>query len=221
MKEIEKNTVSGDGQMINSSEVSFLGNINAKKKILVLGNSITRHGPLKVIGWERDWGMAASAPEKDYVHRLYAMLTESGQDVGMFIRQGAFWERNFLDESVLSKYLPDRDFGADIIIFRLGENVPQENAKHFKEALEKYIAFLAKKDCKIIFTTCFWHNDAIDDGIRKVADELGATSVELGDLGERPEMKALGLFWHDGVANHPGDKGMENIAKRIYEAVLK
>lgn len=46
--------------MINSSELSFLGNKEAKTKILVVGNSITRHGPLKEIGWERDWGMAAS-----------------------------------------------------------------------------------------------------------------------------------------------------------------
>lgn len=113
MKEIEKNTVSGDGQMINSSEISFLGNEKAKKRILILGNSITRHGPLKEIGWEHDYGMAASAPEKDYVHRLYTMLTERGEDVYIFIRQAAFWEGHFFDENILAKYIPDKDFGAD------------------------------------------------------------------------------------------------------------
>ena len=104
MKEIEKNTVSGDGQMINSSEVSFLGNKNAKKRILVLGNSITRHGPKKEIGWERDWGMAASLPEKDFVHRLYDMLIENGEDIYMFIRQASFWEGHFLDENIMSEF---------------------------------------------------------------------------------------------------------------------
>ena len=75
---IKQNTVSAINQMIHSSLVYSLGESTAKKKILVVGNSILRHGPCKEIGWERDWGMAASAPEKDFVHLLYAMLLQDG-----------------------------------------------------------------------------------------------------------------------------------------------
>lgn len=40
--------------MKNATEVFYLGNQNARIKILVVGNSITRHGPCKEIGWEHD-----------------------------------------------------------------------------------------------------------------------------------------------------------------------
>lgn len=40
--------------------------------------------------------------------------------------------------------------------------------------------------------------------------------AELGDLGEKDEMKAAAFFDHAGVANHPGDLGMEQIAERIW-----
>ena len=46
-------------------------------KMLFLGNSITLHGPAPEIGWTGDWGMAASAREKDYVHQLLDRVSKS------------------------------------------------------------------------------------------------------------------------------------------------
>jgi hypothetical protein len=40
----------------------------APLKVLYLGHSMTRHGVAPKIGWTNDWGMAASAREKDYAH---------------------------------------------------------------------------------------------------------------------------------------------------------
>jgi hypothetical protein len=37
--------------------------------------------------------------------------------------------------------------------------------------------------------------------------------------GPKESMKAIGLFEHEGVAAHPGDLGMRQIAGRIWEAL--
>lgn len=215
MDAIKENTVSAENQMIHSDEISFLGSQEAKTRILVVGNSITRHGPLKEIGWENDWGMAASSPEKDYVHRVYAKLQERGKDVFMRIRQCAFWERNYLDDSILSKYEEERNFHANVIVFRLGENVAEKDKPYFEDALERWIDYLCDKNGKVVFSTCFWHNRIIDGAIENIARKRNCPLITLGDLGERSDMKAKGLFWHTGVAAHPGDRGMEEIAERI------
>ena len=55
------------------------------------------------------------------------------------------------------------------------------------------------------------------EGVKRVAQKLNAPCIYLGDLGEMDEMKAVGLFEHSGVAAHPGDKGMSEIAKLILE----
>jgi len=55
--------------------------------------------------------------------------------------------------------------------------------------------------------------------LRQFAAENGYPLVELGDLGELDEMKAVGLFEHTGVAAHPGDLGMEKISERIFDGI--
>ena len=47
---------------------------SAIRRILFLGNSITLHGPKADIGWTGNWGMAASAEDKDYVHLVSGAL---------------------------------------------------------------------------------------------------------------------------------------------------
>lgn len=52
---------------------------------------------------------------------------------------------------------------------------------------------------------------------REAAEASGAACVDAGQVGEKAENAAKGLFAHPGVAAHPGDLGMRRIADLILE----
>lgn len=227
MFDAKDNTVSAEHQIRRSGEISFLGKENAPFKILILGNSITRHGPKPEIGWEHDFGMAASAEERDYVHRLFALLTERGLDVRFYIRQASYWEVHFRDEDVLSHFVGEREFSPDLILFRLGENAAsrvadEAESREFEGKLRDFIAYLNPHGCPVVYTTGFWRSALVDDAIVRVSAGVG-TVVDLNFLGRADENMAIGKFSHRGVAHHPGDLGMERIARLlapVIEALL-
>lgn len=51
----------------NQTKQAFYAPTEARRglRVLFVGNSITRHGPKPEAGWHNDWGMAATAREKD------------------------------------------------------------------------------------------------------------------------------------------------------------
>ena len=90
----------------------------------------------------------------------------------------------------------------------------------FKREYAGLIGYLDPlKKAKLVVTTGFWKHIG-DDAIREFATEHSLALCELGDLGEKDEMKAIGKFEHDGVANHPGDLGMQTIAQRILNVIF-
>ena len=215
-----ENTVKAENQVQSNENIFYIGNTGLR--VLILGNSITRHGICPEIGWYGLYGMAASRIENDYVHVLYRRI--SGKvDAEFMVCQLADWERTYKNYD-LNNLSEMKKFDADFIIFRLGENVGEvsyEEQNVFSEKLEILIDYLKNKDNRVVFTTCFWENAEIDDAIKKVCGKTGGLLVELGDLGKDPTMKAIGLFEHSGVAAHPGDKGMEAIAERIFDKIKK
>ncbi len=222
MEQIEKNTVAAENQLAGAGLVTFENPNGKGRRVLFVGNSITRHAPAPAIGWERDCGMAASSLDRDYVHLLMQKFRETDPDAAFCICQVADWERNYKNGSETYPFFAAaRDFCADIIFFRFIENVPRKDFddEAFRREYAAFASYLNPTGkARIVLSSGFWKHEG-DAAIWTVAVERGYPFVELGDLGETDEMKAIGLFEHTGVANHPGDRGMEAIAERLWNAV--
>ena len=154
---------------------------------MFVGNSITRHGIKHDIGWHNDWGMAASALEKDYVHIVAKEVLQKDSEATFCVCQAAEWECNCYDgEKTFEHFKAARDFKADIIIMRLVENCPRDNYNSdlFIEEYGKLVSYLnGSGKAKIIITTGFWKHIA-DGAIREYAHKNEYPLVELNDLGE-------------------------------------
>lgn len=218
--ELRKNTVSVENQL-QVAESVFYENAEGKgPRVMFLGNSITLHGIKPEIGWNHLWGMAASAREKDYVHLLESRIGEQYPDAAYCICQAADWERRYRNGAeTYAQYAKARAFNADVIIMRLIENCPSENfdAEAFKQSLAGLLDYLNPTGkAEVILTAGFWKHPG-NAAIAEYASERGTPFAVLDDLGSDDAMKAVGLFWHTGVASHPGDLGMQNIADRIWK----
>lgn len=217
----EQNNVAAENQL-NVNEYVRIIHRGGSKKVLFFGNSITRHAPKADIGWHGDWGMAASCPEKDYVHRVVAFLDKKYGTVDYCIAQGSAWERGFFrGEEILEEYYSSaRDFAADIVIVRIGENIRRDERADCKPYFDMAIKYLAKDpEAKVILTDNFWSDDTIHEYTKSIAEENDYVFCSIGDLSEDEGNMAIGLFEHRGVSIHPGDLGMERIAERIIDCL--
>ena len=138
------------------------------QKILFLGNSITLHGPNKGIGWEGNWGMAASALDKDYVHLVAKGLSgPDGTKPKILVKNIASFERQYgtYDSTDLVKECAA--FAPDLIVVAIGENVPAltnatQQTLFATKTAELLTAIRAERRPQIVVRSCFWANAAKD-----------------------------------------------------------
>ncbi len=219
-KDLITNDVPAVGQLKGSDCISFETTENADIKLLFLGNSITRHGKAENLGWCGDWGMAASSKENDYVHKLISKFCQKGIKVSVCIANLSDWERTRNMDLLFTKYLSALRFNADYVIVRLGENAcPDKYLSEFELCYGELIDLFSRNGAKIVLTDLFWEYEPFDNFVAELAKARGYAFAEIHDLGNDDEMKAIGKFSHNGVAVHPGDKGMAEIAERIFRVL--
>lgn len=224
MNYAERNTVDSRNQMETNHFVTTVIKDESALRVIFIGNSITRHAPKPEIGWNHDWGMAASKMEYDYVHRVIAGLEKKFGQVSYCIAQVAEWEQNYLKgpELLETYYQEARDFQADLVIVRLGENVKSSmheeiNCRPYFEEMIQF--FVSNPEAKVILTDNFWRKEALDNMIYEIAMEKNYVFCQLHDLQDDEKTMALGEYEHKGVSIHPSDHGMECIAGRILKCV--
>ena len=198
-------------------------------RILFLGNSITLHGPAPQIGWTGEWGMAASAKDKDYVHQLFERVAKAtGGRPQVKVRNIAEFERGLETFKIGEKLKDELAFEADIVVIAIGENAQSpktdEARKQFAAALDDLLAEVKRHGSPTIFVRSQYWPDAEKDGLLKSAcTKAGGVFVDIAKLGGDPTnfARAERKIEHAGVAGHPGDKGMQALAEALWEAIKR
>ena len=197
------------------------------RKVLFLGNSITLHGPAPKIGWVGNWGMAASAAEKDFVHIVTSSLANaSGAEPEAMVENIATFERQYADYDLHANLKEAFEFNADLVIVAIGENVPglgsEKEEAQFEASVEELLKLVrADRHPTIIVRSCFWPNRAKDEALRQACQQFEGIFVDISGLSKDESNYARSErdFQHAGVAAHPGDRGMQAIAGAILKAL--
>ena len=208
-------------------------NAEGEKKISVVcvGNSITEHAPSLGIGWENNWGMAASSADKDYVSVLENMIAMEYPEYYVDVNISAAYPfeksvstsldydyTQVLESSIgvdIKKYNPD------VITFQWGDNVKNCTRDSYAYALGQVVDYCrkVKPDMALIFSQHFYGSSGDDKclAVEDVAKAKGVSYVKLYPLCIT-ENKAFKEYPDKTAFNsHPGDKGMEAIADAIWE----
>ena len=214
---------------IRKKEYININNAKENIDVLVLGNSLSLHGTVEGL-WPQESGMAASKSENDYIHVLMKEISKN-KNVGINLNvvNIAEFERNFKDFNfdVVSDL---QSINPQYVIFQIGENVSRDEIAEYPELFKnKYIKLVGGFDNAVkIVCLPFWPDKNKNNIITDVGIQTGSFIVDLSHLGSGLDEKNLAesenKYDHPGVAAHPGDYGMKNIAMNVYSvfnAILK
>lgn len=201
-------------------------------RILMIGNSITRHGVSDEIfrkyGWSHVSGMAASSEEKDYAHIFAASVRQAIPE--KYVTQYFYDAGNA--EHFLRRYEPT--VNPDLIVFQTGEHcsaaqIPQYGAE-YEETLR-----VIREQCPNALLICIgiwspcWHEDyaeftteelrenakRIEDIQREVCHKQNIPFVSVAEYGEDPDNTGFGET--APVRWHPNDNGMKCYAEALFK----
>ena len=201
-------------------------------KVLLLGNSI-------LLGFSTDgshgapFGCTASDSKHDWAYLLTEKLKVKSPNVTVKKLHDAKFEQAESDsasESYISNEFAAADRNNDLVIVQIGDNVNTELRRQtFKNNFSKLIRAIRTNNpaADIVVAGAWFNNANIESWIQSQASNLNYTFVPLSDLSTSANMATVGdtITFNDGyqeqvtkaIRTHPGNKGMQAIANRIYD----
>lgn len=186
--------------------------------ILILGNSITQASANPSIGWNNNWGMAATAADSDYVHRLTVKFFKKNSNCKVTAFNIAAFETGFASYDFDANLKTYRDSKPDLLIIRIGENVQDGfNATLFDTRYAALVAYFkrANPTIQVYAFGSFWPGKSVVDDIMKKYSPF----LSLSYLGNDHSNYSFGLWTDSGIQDHPCNKGMRLISDAIWQQV--
>jgi hypothetical protein len=178
--------------------------------VLVIGNSITHHGPKPSAGWFGHWGMAAPSADKDFSH-----LVASALNVPLSVNNLAIETPEPNTPSQIST-IATRVGPGTVVILEFGDNVRNAGVDTFEQAYDQLAASVAKGTALVCVST-WWESHSVDSAIRRACGAHGGRYAYIGDIRANPENPDLeSTAYPDWQVNaHPQQWGHQHIAERV------
>lgn len=207
-----------------------VGKMDANR-ILFLGNSLTyvAQDLSQTPPWTGNWGMAASAEDKDYAHLVTSHIaaanggTRPAMQAVNIVAYGG-WEQNFGPAyDVHTQLKPLLDWKADILVVELGDNVAgslnsEARKTLFADSLNEVLRAFKDSSQPDIFVVStwwgtVWPSAGVDGILLKACADVGGVFVDISDVFPNPVNQG-------GWGGHPSDAGMAAIADRVWNAMV-
>lgn len=200
---------------------------NTFSKLCIIGNSITLHGITDY--WWGEWGMAATKRENDYAHLILKQAQKGNPACSLDYFNFSAWETATTSEertALLPQYLDEHlALNPDCVIIRLCENIQPAGTSTLQQDYQALLQYVKSKvpTAKIFCGGSFWPAADKDARIAAACAAEGVSFSYQSQLDTPENCSAIGTqvygddgSWHsidnEGVASHPGDKGMQAIA---------
>ena len=176
--------------------------------IVILGNSITYAPANASIGWNANWGMAASAPEKDYVHLLTTKFKQQNANAIVSAKNIADFEVNYATYDFDTQLKTYRDSKPDLLLLRIGENVQSTfDSVAFAKRYQALIAYMktGNPQLKVLAVGSFWsqpNKDYINTIMSRYTPYISLAPLSADLSNYAFAMQGVS----DGVKQHPAIK---------------